>query len=66
MRRFQRRYQQSGRGRQSRKIRFKMDEPNRNKSRESALRRQTKKEQFEYLLKTGQLKEEPKKKYRRQ
>lgn len=65
MRRFQRRYQQSGRGIQSRKIRFRVDEPNRNKGRESALRRQSKKEQFEYLMKTGQLKEEPKRKFRR-
>jgi ribosomal protein S21 len=61
IRRFQRRYQQSGRGLQSRKIRFRTAEPNRNKSRASALRRQSKKEQFEYLMKTGQLKEEPKK-----
>jgi hypothetical protein len=61
MRRFQRRYQQSGRKLQSKKVRFHKDEPNRNRVRASALRRQSKKEQYEYLLKTGQLKEEPKK-----
>jgi ribosomal protein S21 len=61
MRRFQRRYQQSGRNLQSKKVRFHKDEPNRNRVRASALRRQSKKEQYEYLLKTGQLKEEPKK-----
>ncbi|MBD3251004.1 hypothetical protein GF380_00795 [Candidatus Uhrbacteria bacterium] len=65
IRRFQRRYQQSGRGLQSKKIRFRTDEPNRNKQRSSALRRQSKKEEYEYLAKTGQLKEDPKRKYRR-
>lgn len=65
LRRFQRRYQQSGRGLQTKKIRFHKADPNRNKSRESALRRQTKKEQYEYQLKTGQLKEEPKRHARR-
>jgi ribosomal protein S21 len=66
LRRFQRRYQQSGRSLQSKKIRFHKSDPNRNKSRESALRRQVKKVQYEYQLKTGQLKEEPKRKsYRR-
>lgn len=62
MRRFQRRYQQSGRGIQVKKERFHTNEPNRNKSRESALRREAKKEEFEYLVKTGQLKKEPKRK----
>ncbi|MFA5129708.1 MAG: hypothetical protein WC477_02170 [Patescibacteria group bacterium] len=62
LRRFQRRFQQSGRGIQTKKIRFHASEPNRNKARSSALRRQTKKVQYEYLLKTGQLKEEPKRK----
>jgi ribosomal protein S21 len=65
LRRFQRRYQQSGRNIQMKKNRFHKAEPNRNKSRESALRRKAKKDEFEYLMKTGKLKEEPKKKYRR-
>lgn len=62
LRRFQRRFQQSGRGLQSKKVRFHKAEPNRNKERHSALRRQTKKVQYEYLLKTGQMKEDPKRK----
>jgi ribosomal protein S21 len=61
LRRFQRRFQQSGRGLQSKKIRFHTSEPNRNKTRRSALRRTEKKSEYEYLLKTGQLKEDPKK-----
>lgn len=62
LRRFQRRFQQSGRGLQSKKIRFHTSEPNRNKDRKTALRRTEKKVEYEYLLKTGQLKEDPKKK----
>lgn len=62
LRRFQRRFQQSGRGLQSKKIRFHTAEPNRNKDRKTALRRTEKKAEYEYLLKTGQLKEDPKKK----
>jgi ribosomal protein S21 len=65
LRRFQRRFQQSGRGLQAKKIRFLKDEPNRNKRRASALRRNVKRAEYEYLLKTGQLKEEPKRKGRR-
>jgi ribosomal protein S21 len=60
LRRFQRRYQQSGRGIQTKKIRFHEAEPNRNKRRLSALRREEKRREYEYLTKTGQLKEEPK------
>ncbi|MDD5726046.1 MAG: 30S ribosomal protein S21 [Patescibacteria group bacterium] len=58
LRRFQRRMQQGGIALEARKQRFHEHEPNRNKSRESALRRETKRQQYEYLLKTGQLKEE--------
>ncbi|MDL1952817.1 hypothetical protein FBR07_01370 [Candidatus Uhrbacteria bacterium UHB] len=62
MRRFQRRYQQSGRGIQSKKVRFFEPRLNRTKKRALALRRNRKMEQQEYLLKTGKLKEEPKRK----
>lgn len=58
LRRFQRRMQQGGIALEARKNRFHEKEANRNKSRESALRRVNKREQYEYLLKTGQLKEE--------
>jgi len=58
LRRFQRRMQQGGIALEARKNRFHDKQPNRNKSRESALRRVTKRDQYEYLLKTGQLKEE--------
>lgn len=65
LRRFQRRYQASGRNIQSKKIRFHSSEPNRNKSRSSALRKKNKKEEIEYLLKTGKLKEDPRRSKRR-
>lgn len=65
LRRFQRRYQQSGRSLQTKKVRFRTDEPNRNKRRTSALFREEKRKEHEYLVKTGQYKEEPKRKYRR-
>lgn len=59
MRRFQRRYQQSGRGVQTKKNRFFAPQLNQTKKRALALRRNRKKEQQEYLLKSGKLKEEP-------
>lgn len=59
LRRFQRRMQQGGIALEARKNRFHEGDPSRNKSRESALRRVTKRQQYDYLLKTGQLKEEP-------
>jgi len=65
LRRFQRRYQQSGRGIQTKKNRFHAGDPNRNQRRASALRREEKRMEYEYLTKTGQLKEEPKRKFRR-
>lgn len=65
LRRFQRRYQQSGKSLQTRKIRFHTGEPSRTKRHASALRREEKRAEYNYLAKTGQLKEEPKKKFRR-
>ncbi len=65
LRRFQRRYQQSGRSIQTKRTRFHAAEPNRNRRRESALFREEKRKEHEYLVKTGQYKEEPKKKFRR-
>lgn len=57
LRRFQRRQQQSGVILEVRKNRFRPQSKSKNKLRESALRRENKKEQYEYLLKTGQLKD---------
>lgn len=65
LRRFQRRYQQSGRGIQTKKIRFHSGATSKTRRHASALRREEKRKEFEYLSKTGQLKEEPKKKFRR-
>ena len=62
MRRFQRRYQESGRGLQMKKIRFLEDAPNKTRRRASALRREELREKFEYELKTGTLPEEKTKK----
>lgn len=59
LRRFQRRVQSSGKLLQAKKVRFLKKEGSRNKRRESALFREEKKQEYEYLLKTGQLKEEP-------
>lgn len=65
LRRFQRRMQASGKTLQAKKVRFHKKDPNRNKRRDSALRRVEKRTTYEYLAKTGQLKEEPRKKYTR-
>ena len=62
LRRFQRRIQSSGTLLQAKKVRFLKKRANRNKRRTSALFREDKKEEYEYLLKTGQLKEDPYKK----
>ena len=62
LRRFQRRFQQSGKHIETIKRRFHESGKNRNQRRDSALRREEKREQYIYLTKTGQLKEEPKKK----
>ncbi|PIP60624.1 30S ribosomal protein S21 [Candidatus Uhrbacteria bacterium CG22_combo_CG10-13_8_21_14_all_47_17] len=65
LRRFSRRFQSSGKQIESKRRRFREPEASKNKRRESALRRVTKGEQYDYLLKTGQLKEEPRRRYRR-
>lgn len=57
LRRFQRRQQQSGVILEVRKNRFRAQSKSKNKLRESALRRVSKRDQYEYLLKTGQLKD---------
>jgi ribosomal protein S21 len=57
LRRFQRRIQQGGVMLEVRKKRFHARSKNKNQKRESALRRETKREQYEYLYKTGQIKE---------
>jgi len=64
LRRFQRHVQMSGKLLQAKKVRFKGKKMNRNKRRTSALYRETKRENYAYLLKTGQLKDEPQKKHR--
>lgn len=59
LRRFQRRVQSSGKVLQAKKIRFKKKAGSKNKRRESALFREAKRSEYNYLAKTGQLKEEP-------
>lgn len=61
-RRFQRRIQSSGRVMQVKKGRFLKKAENPNKRRESALRREEMRSKYDYELKTGKLKIEPKKK----
>jgi len=58
LRRFQRRVQSSGKILQAKKIRFKKPKGSKNKRRESALYREAKRSEHEYLVKTGQYKEE--------
>jgi ribosomal protein S21 len=65
LRRFSRRLQQSGKALEARKIRFYSDKPNKNKQRQSALRRLEIREKREYLMRIGQLKDEPRKTSRR-
>lgn len=66
LRRFQRRFQQSGKNLEMRRRRFHNENQNRNQRRKSALRREQMRGEYVYLAKTGQLKEDPKKKnYRR-
>lgn len=57
LRRFQRRQQQSGVMLEIRKKRFRKPAKNKNQVRESALRRETKKAEYQYLYKTGQIKD---------
>jgi ribosomal protein S21 len=59
-RRFQRRIQSSGKVLQAKKVRFHRKDEKTNKRRASALRREVKRAKFEYELKTGKLKIEPK------
>lgn len=65
LRRFNRRFQSSGTQIESKRRRFREDVKNKNQRRDSALRRVTKGSEYAYLLKTGQLKDEPKKRYGR-
>ncbi len=62
LRRFQRRMQASGKILQAKKVRFHGKEPSRNKRRESALRREVMRKNYDYMFKTGQIKEEVHKK----
>lgn len=64
LRRFQRRFQDSGRSIETRRRRFHVHDQSKNKRRDSALRREFKRDQYQYLLKTGQLKEDVNKKSR--
>lgn len=59
-RRFQRRIQSSGKVLQAKKIRFHKKDEKKNKRRSGALRREEMRVKFEYELKTGKLKIEPK------
>ncbi len=63
LRRFQGRFRQSGLGQEARRDgrRYYSGGKNRNQRRLSALRREQMKSQYAYLTKTGQLKEDPKK-----
>ncbi len=61
LRRFQRRFQDSGRSIETRRRRFRSKMQNLTKRRDSALRREEMRGQYDYLAKTGQLKEDPKK-----
>jgi ribosomal protein S21 len=61
LRRFQRRFQDSGRSLEARRRRFRSKAQNLTRRRDSALRREEMRGQYAYLAKTGQLKEDPKK-----
>jgi ribosomal protein S21 len=54
-RRFSRRVQQSGNILEARKMRFRIDEPNKAKEKRSALRRLVVGEKRQYLIRIGQL-----------
>ena len=55
-RRFQRRVQSSGRVLQAKKIRFNQKDDNPSKRRSGALRREEKKEEYEYMVRAGKMK----------
>jgi len=67
LRRFNRRLLQSGRILQAKKVRFHAKNQNKNKLRASALRRNAIREEREFMIKTGKLREEDfkKKSFRR-
>lgn len=65
VRRFNRRVQQSGKILQARKIRFKQEEKSVTKKRESALRREEIKSKREFMIKTGRIKDDLEKAYRK-
>lgn len=58
LRRFQRRFQESGKNIEVKRRRFLKRDQNRNKRRASALRREEMRTHYAYLAKSGQLKEE--------
>jgi ribosomal protein S21 len=60
LRRFQRRFQESGKNPEVKKRRFLQRHQNQNKRRASALRREEMRTHYAYMAKTGQLKEETK------
>jgi len=57
-RRFSRRVQESGKILQAKKIRFHEGELSKSKQKKSALRRKEMREKYDYLERSGQLKEE--------
>ncbi len=59
IRRVKKRWQQSGKILQVKKIRYHDKEPNRNMRRKSALHRKTVSDKMEYLKKIGRLPEDP-------
>ncbi len=65
MRRFSRRFHSSGKQIETKRRRFLENDASKNKRRDSALRRVKKGEEYEYQLKTGQLKEEKRSSFRR-
>ncbi len=64
LRRFGRRLQQSGKALQTRKIRFHHAKPSKNKLKESALRRLHMSAKREYLIKTGEVVEDKRRRRR--
>lgn len=65
MRRFSRRFHSSGKQIETKRRRFFANDVSKNKRRDSALRRVQKGEEYEYQLKTGQLKEEKQNRFKR-
>lgn len=65
VRRFNRRVQQSGKILQARKIRFRQEDKSLTRKRESALRREEIKEKRDFMIKTGKIKDDLEKAYRK-